>query len=205
VTGVAHAPLLDDGQRRVQELGESSRPLGEAEVGHDHRIFDALLDEVVAEQVHGRQLIDGDVEEALDLALVKVHGQHAVGAGDADHVRDEACRDGYPGLVLLVRTAVGVVGHHSRDASGAGTLEGVDHDEQLHDRLLDGRAGGLHQEHVALTDVVQDAHEDVLVGELEDLATPQRRTQVTTDLAGQRRVGVARVDGGLLGLSTRIA
>ena len=73
------------------------------------RFVELLLQEVVAEQVDGRQLVDGDVEEALDLALVEVHREQPVGAGDADHVRDEARRDGHARLVLLVRPAVGVV------------------------------------------------------------------------------------------------
>ena len=34
---VALAPLLDDRQRRVEQLGERARALGEAEVGDDDR------------------------------------------------------------------------------------------------------------------------------------------------------------------------
>ncbi len=117
----------------------------------------------------GGQLVDRDVEEALDLALVEVHREQPVGAGDADHVGDEARRDGHARLVLLVRAAVGVVRHDRRDAPGAGALEGVDHDQQLHDRLLTGVAGRLDEEDVLLADVVQDLDEDVLVGELEHL------------------------------------
>ena len=141
------------------------------------------MDEVVAEQVDRRQLVHGDVEEALDLALVEVHRQQPVSARDADHVRDEPRRDGHPRLVLLVGSAVGVVRDHRGDAPCAGALEGVDHDQELHDRLLDGRAGGLDQVHVVLADVVQDLHEDVLVGELEHLDPTQGHVQVEPDLA----------------------
>ncbi len=142
----------------------------------------------------GRELVDRDVEEALDLALVEVHGEQPVGARDADHVGDEAGRDGHSRLVLLVGAAVRVVRHDRRDAPGAGALEGVDHDEQLHDRLLDRPAGGLDEEDVLLADVVDDAHEDVLVGELEHLGRAQLRAQVARDAVGQQRVGVAAVE-----------
>ena len=76
--------------------------------------------------------------------------------------------------VLLVRTAVRVVGHDRGDAPGAGPLEGVDHDQQLHDRVVHRAAGGLNQEHVLLADVLEDPNEDVLVLELEDVGLPIR-------------------------------
>ena len=134
-----------------------------------------LWREVVREHVDRGQLVDRDVEEALDLALVEVHRQHPVGAGDGDHVGDEAGRDRDARLVLLVRPAVGVVRDDRRDPPGAGPLEGVDHDQQLHDRLVDRVAGRLDEEDVLLADVVEDLDEDVLVGELEDLgACPAR-------------------------------
>ena len=79
---VAVAALLDDGQRRVEELGEGAGALGEAQVRDHDQVLELLLEEVVAEQVDGGQLVDGDVEEALDLALVEVHGEQPVGAGD---------------------------------------------------------------------------------------------------------------------------
>ena len=125
---VVRAPLLDDGQGRIDHLGERPGALGEAQVRDHDRVLEVLLDEVVGQQVDGGQLIDGDVEEALDLALVEVHREQPVGARDADQVRDEARRDGHARLVLLVRAPVGVVRHDRRDAPGAGALEGVDHD-----------------------------------------------------------------------------
>ena len=106
---VADPPLLDDRQRGVEELGERPRALREPEVRHDDEVLEVLVLEVVRQDVDRGQLVDRDVEEALDLALVEVHRQDPVGAGDADHVGDEAGRDRHAGLVLLVRAAVGVV------------------------------------------------------------------------------------------------
>ncbi len=190
---VALASLLDDGQGCAHQLGEGTGALGVAQVGHHDRVLQLLLLPVVGEHVGGGQLVDGDVEEALDLALVQVHRQQPIGTGDADHVGDETSRDGYPRLVLLVRATVGVVGHDGGDAPGAGALEGIDHDEQLHDRLLDRLAGGLQQEDVLLAHVVDDAHEDVLVGELEHLRRAELHAQVATDLGRQAGIGVAAV------------
>ena len=158
------------------------------------RFSSCFWTEVAGQQVDGRQLVDRDVEEALDLALVEVDGQEAVGPGHGQHVRDEASRDGDAGLVLLVGAAVAVVGHDGGDPPGAGALEGVDHDEQLHDRLVDRARGGLDQEDVLLPGVVDDPDEDVLVGELEDLGPAQVDAQVAADVPGQLRVGVPGVD-----------
>ena len=94
---------------RVEELGERPGALGEPEVGDDDEVLELLLAEVVRQEVDGGQLVDRDVEEALDLALVEVHREDPVGAGDRDHVGDEAGRDRDARLVLLVRAAVGVV------------------------------------------------------------------------------------------------
>ena len=47
------------------------------------QVLEVLVLEVVRQDVDGGQLVDRDVEEALDLALVEVHRQHPVGAGDA--------------------------------------------------------------------------------------------------------------------------
>jgi hypothetical protein len=144
--------------------------------------------------VDGRQLVDRDVEEALDLALVKVHRQHPIRAGDGDHVRDQAGGDRDPGLVLLVRPAVGVERDDRRDPTCARPLEGVDHDQELHDRLVDGMARRLDEEDVLLADVVENLDEDVLVGELEDLDLAGLGIEVAGDLPGKVRVRVAGVD-----------
>ncbi len=191
---VALAPLLDDRQRRAEQLRERPCPLGEAEVGHDHRLLDVLVDEVVREEMDRRQLVDRDVEEALDLALVEVHRQDPVGAGHRDHVGDEAGRDGDPGLVLLVGAAVRVERQDRRDPPGARPLEGVDHDQQFHDRLVDRVAGRLDEEDVLLADVVEDLDEDVLVGELEHLGPTGLRAEIAADLRGEIGVRVAVVD-----------
>ena len=179
--------------------------LAKPEIGHHHEILEVLVLEVVRQDVDGGQLIDRDVEEALDLALVEVHRQHPVGAGHGDHVGDQTGGDGHARLVLLVGPAVAVVRDDGRDPAGAGALEGVDHDQEFHDRVVHRPAGRLDDEHVLLTDVIEDLDEDVLVRELEDIEAPGLGAEVAGDLPGEIRVRVAvvdlelvRVHGGLL-------
>ena len=83
------AALVHNGERAADALGKVARARDGAEVGGNNHIFvvvagDARLD-VGGEQRDAEQMVDRDVEEALNLRRVQVHGQHAVRArrGDA--------------------------------------------------------------------------------------------------------------------------
>ena len=54
---------------------------------------EAEVAEVLREERQRGHVVDRDREEPLDLAGVEVHRQHAIGAGELEHVRDEAARD----------------------------------------------------------------------------------------------------------------
>lgn len=77
----------------------------------------------------GIEIVDGDVEEALDLTGVKIHRDHMVAAGRLQHVGDQFGRDGRARFVLLVLSRVGEVRYHGGDASSRGRLASVDHDQ----------------------------------------------------------------------------
>lgn len=57
-----------------------------------------------------------------------------------------------PDLCLAICTRVSKVGYDAGDGARGRPLAGVHHDEQLHEVVVDGGAGGLHQEHIAATD-----------------------------------------------------
>ena len=61
-------------------------------------------------------------------------------------------------------------------------LEGVDHDQELHDRLVHRVGRRLDEEDVLLTDVVEDLDEDVLVRELEHLGLARLGPEVAAIL-----------------------
>ena len=50
----------------------------------------------------GGEHISGDVEEALNLTRVEVHGDIAIRAGDFHHLGDELGGDGHTRLVFSV-------------------------------------------------------------------------------------------------------
>jgi hypothetical protein len=95
----------------------------------------------------GVQVINWHIEEALDLRGVQVHRDDMVTAGRLQHIGNKFCRDGSPALVLLILSRVGEVRYHSCDAARTGCLARVDHDEELHEPIIDvSGKGGLEDE-----------------------------------------------------------
>src|SRR5206468_1797548 len=80
--GGAGAALVDDGDGPAQLLLVQQRPLDAPLVGAEHDEIlhgDVEAADVLVDDRAGVQVIDGDVEEALDLGGVQVEGQDAVG------------------------------------------------------------------------------------------------------------------------------
>ena len=121
---------------------------------------------------------------------MQIHRQNAVCAGGFDHVRHELRGDGVAALGLAVLTGVAEIGNHGGDTAGGRALAGVDHDEQLHQIVVDGLAGGLHQEHVAAADGLIDRDGDLAVGKGRYRAVAQRQPQLAADALGEGTVCV---------------
>ncbi|MCH7512039.1 MAG: response regulator [Chloroflexi bacterium] len=199
VLRVSTAPLVDEGDITVEPGREVARLLRSPGVwGDDDRVVELQREEVLGDQRHRVQLVDRDVEEALDLPGVQVRRQHAVGARHLDEVREQAGGDRDVRLVLLVGTAVGEVGDHGGHAAGGGALRRVDHDQQLHDARVHVADHRLHDEDIAFAHVLEEADEGVLVRELEDLDLAERDFEMLADRFSERRVGVAGKDRQLL-------
>ncbi len=190
---LGRAALVDDREFRVQPLGVGARPLRPAGVRRDNRdVLELLPRDVVDDDRRREQVVHRDVEEALDLRLVQVHRQHAVRAGGAQDVRHELGRDRDARLVLAVLARVAVIRNHRRDARRGRAPERVDHHQQFHDVLVDGRAGRLHDEHVGAADVLLDLEGDFGVGEPAKFRLPHLDPEHVGDAAGQFRMCAAR-------------
>ena len=111
------------------------------------------------------------LEEALDLAGVEVHRQHAVDADGLEALGDDAGGDRLARRGLLVLARVAVPGHHGDDPVRRGALRGVDHHQQLHQRVVRRHpvrgvgGGGLDEEDVGAADRLLVAAVDLAVGE----------------------------------------
>lgn len=112
------------------------------------------------------EVVDGEVEETLDLAGVEVHGDDMVAPGNREHVRDELRGDRRSRLVLLVHAGVRETGDDCGDAAGGGAFAGGDEDEELHEVVVDVAAAGLNDEHILLPDGLRDFDVDLAIREL---------------------------------------
>jgi len=68
------------------------------------------------------QIVHRQVEKTLNLAGVQVDGQQAIHAGHGQEIGNELGADRCAGNHLAVLAGIAEVGHHGRDALGAGAL-----------------------------------------------------------------------------------
>ncbi len=135
-------------------------------------------------------MIDGNVEEALDLVLVEVDAHHTVGACGHDDVGGELGADGDAGLVLAVLPRVAVVRHHRRHPRRRRALRRVDQEQQLHD-VVRGRDGRLDDEDIPASRVLVDPHEDLAVSEILDRRAVCGGIEFCRDFFGERPICAA--------------
>src|SRR5699024_3212546 len=93
--------------------------------------------QVVGQDVQGGQMIDGNVEETLDLTGVQVDGYDPVDAGSFQQVGNQLGGNRFAGLDLLVLPGVAEVGDDCVDTPGRGAAQRIGHDEQLHQVVVD--------------------------------------------------------------------
>ena len=191
--------LVNDGQGGVQRAGEPPCALNSARVRRDYdqagvaRARGVVL-EVLQQDGHGEDVVDGEVEEALDLAGVQLEGEDAVDAGGLDEVSEQAGRDGDARVALAVLARVAVVGDDGGDALGRGAREGVREEQQLHDVVVDRRGRRLDDEDVLAAHGVVDGHARLAIREGGDGRRGERQAQVRGDLARERAVRRAGED-----------
>ena len=125
---------------------------------------------------------------------MEIHGQHAVSTGGGDHIGHQLGGNGIPALGLAVLTGVAEIGHHSGDTAGGSALAGVDHDEQLHQAVVDGLAGRVNEKDIAAANGLIQRDGRLPIGEMRDLSLAQLGTDDLADVLCQSRVGVAGED-----------
>ena len=193
---VLRAVLVHDGDVAIKQRGELLGGLCATHVGGHHAQLlglEAHLLEVVHEDGHCRHVVDRLVEEALDGVLMQVDGDDVVGAGGGEQVGHQLGGDGLARGGLAVLARVTVMRDDGADAVRAGALGRVDHDEQLHEVVVDveavgARAHGLHDEHIGAADAFLVASVDFAVGELLQLHIAQGDADLPCDLIGQLQV-----------------
>ena len=137
-------------------------------------------------------MVEGRVEEPLDLSRVQVDADHTVGPRRGEHVRHQLGRDRLAPGRLAVLARVPVVRAHRGDALGRRPLGRVDHDQLLHERVVHGAGVGLDDEDVAAADGDVVLAVDLPVGELAQVGLAQLDAQMPGDVVGPGPGGRAR-------------
>src|SRR5215469_11001754 len=94
-------------------------------------------------------MIDRDVEKALNLLSVQVERQYPVCTSRDEQIGDEFSGDGNSRLIFAILPGISKIWNNCRDPIGARTSGCINQNEELHQILIRGRAGRLHNVNVA--------------------------------------------------------
>src|SRR5690606_34077008 len=160
---------------------------------NNHQIAKRVADgaEVFIEHLRGGEVIDGNVEKALNLRRVQVHAQHPIGAHSGDQVRHQLCCDRHAPNVFAVLARISEVRDDRGDALSRSAAEAIDVDQQLHQVVVDGVAGGLHDKAVAAAHVFIHLHNQFAIGERFGVPVGHRQIEVVTHGLSQSAAGAA--------------
>ena len=186
--------LVHDGQRTAKVLDVLQRSFDAAFVGaHDDQLVWVQIQFVKPLVNHrGRvKMINRHVEEPLNLRRVQVHCEHTVSAGFRNQIRNQLRSDWNSTSILPVLPRVAEVGDDRRDPFGTRANASVDHDQQFHQVLVDGRTGGLDEEHVAAANVLVQSNADLTVREIDNLDFSEINAEVIRDFTSDGRMSAA--------------
>ena len=134
-------------------------------------------------------MVDGAFEEALNLSAVQVHRHHSLGARGLEHVGNDSSGDRLATGGLAVLARVTVERAYGGDALCRCAIRRIDHDELLHDGVVDAvpvvPVVRLHDEHVATTDAFAESRADLAVCKLDDIGFAERNVEVTCYFTGK--------------------
>ena len=89
-----------------------------------------------------------------------------------------------------VMAGVAEEGDNGGDSLGTGPANSVHHDEELHQVLVGGRAGGLDEKDILPTDVFIDPHVGFTIRKTSDFGVGQAGSDLVGDPLGKSGVGV---------------
>ena len=150
-------------------LKNKNSPLSPSSIRADDDAILPPLDIPLDVRYHQRlriEIVNGEVEKALDLARVEVHRNDVIAPGDGKHVRNELGGDRCARLVLLVHARIGEAGDDGCDAPGGRALARGHEYEELHEVVVHVAAAGLDDVHVLVAHGLGDFHVDLSIREL---------------------------------------
>ena len=96
---------------------------------------------------------------------MEIDRQHPVGARLGDQIGHQLGGNRRARADFAVLAGIAEIGDHGGDAPGRSAAQRIDHDQQFHQIVVGGKAGGLDHEHVLAADIFLDLDEHFHVGE----------------------------------------
>jgi len=157
--------FINDCEGSVQSFAHLSRPLNASCVGgHDDDLAFDLL-QVFKQYRQGQEMVNGDIEKALNLARVKIHGKYPGRPCGRDEIRHKPRRNGSAGHHLSVLPRISVVRYHYRYSVGRGPLQRITMTRQFHKVVAYRRTCRLDHEGVHASDALLYLHLNLAVAE----------------------------------------
>src|SRR5690554_1154928 len=189
-------PFVDDGQVAFETLGERPCAHNAAHIGGDHQqIVVALLVEVCQQHRRGIDVVDRDVEEALDLVGMQIHRQDALYACGLQHVGDDSGGDQYARRARpAILSSVAKIGDGRGDAPGRSAFERIDEHQHFHQVVVGWLTGRLQHEDVLAADIFEQFNVDLTVRKSTDSGRSDGDAEATHDVSRKFWIGVAGED-----------
>ena len=139
-------------------------------------------------------MIDRQIKEPLDLCSVKINREYAIGARGSDDVCHELRGDRHTTFVFPILPGVAEVGRDNRDTCGGRAAKAVNERQQLHQVVVDRRAGRDDDVAVASANVLFELHEQFAVGEDDRVRCTEFHLEVGAHALGENAARAARED-----------
>ena len=138
-----------------------------------------------------KKIVNRDIEEALYLCGVEIHCQHAVCACCGDKVCNELCGDGVAAFCLAVLAGIAEIRNNGGNSACRCSAHSVDHNEQLHEVVIDGLAGRLNDKNVGAANRLMNGYRALAVSEVSTGAVTEVLEKLVAYLVCKLGIGVA--------------
>ena len=154
-----------------------------------------LVQHITAQNGNCRQIIDRNIEVALNLCRMQINRNDTVRTRNLQKIRNQLRRNRLMRIRLTILTRISVVWHDDVDFTGTCTLQRIDADKDFHQMLGHRRACTLNNEDRTSAHRLLRRNHDFAVCEVFYLDAAQRQTQFLGNACRKiRRAGESEED-----------
>ena len=145
--------LFNDGDRSTYTVSQFSGSCYAAKVRrNDGQVFQILGFYIICQKRCGHQMIDRNIEEALDLSCMKVHRYNSCHAGSGHEIGNQLGADRFTASCLAVLTSISIIWNNNSDVACRSSLERINHNQHFHQVIINRSTSRLNDKAVLTTD-----------------------------------------------------